>query len=45
MTVHTALARDELEPGGDLPEARAHFDVVTGEIQRVGALVESYLTT
>jgi signal transduction histidine kinase len=41
--VHTALAREELEPGGDPTEARAHLDVVTGEIHRVGALVESYL--
>lgn len=43
MTVHAALAHRELGPAGDATDAAHHLGIVSDEIRRVAALVESYL--
>lgn len=43
MSVHADLARRELSGNGSATEAAHHLGIVTGEIRRVAALVESYL--
>lgn len=43
MEVHAELVRRELEPGGNLAEARDYLGIIKGEIRRIARLVESYL--